>query len=86
MRLMIFSVRDRATDSFGVPMFMVSRGQAIRSFSDEVNRQAADNQIFAHPEDFDLYELGEWSNGDGLFVSNPPELVAIGKDLRIGSA
>lgn len=82
MKLFIFSVRDRATVQFGTPMFMVSEGQAIRSFGDEVNRKERENQLYAHSVDFDLYKLGSWDSDSGLFESIVPEQVATGKQLR----
>lgn len=85
MILLIFSVRDRATDSFGTPMFLMSRGQAVRSFTDEVNRAAADNQLYQHPDDFDLYYLGEYVTSDGSFRTVAPEMILIGKSAAIRS-
>ena len=86
MRLQIFAVRDRATDQYGTPMFLVSSGQAIRSFSDEVNRKHSDstpNPLNQHPEDFDLYSLGEWNTDTGMFETGVPKQLAIGKDLIV---
>lgn len=85
MILSIFAVRDRATDQFGTPMFLVSAGQAIRSFSDEINRADKESQLFNHSEDFDLYLLGTYDSDSGTFVTKSPSQVAIGKDLRIKS-
>lgn len=85
MKLMIYAVRDRATDQFGNPMFLVASGQAIRSFTDEVNRADKDNQIFNHPDDFDLYELGSYETSTGLFDVHVPEQVCIGKNVKIRS-
>jgi hypothetical protein len=81
MIMRIFCVRDRATDQYGNPMFLVSRGQAIRSFSDEINRAAADNQLYQHPEDFDLYELGSYNTDSGLFDTGVADMVCIGKNV-----
>lgn len=82
MILRIFCVRDRATDQFGNPMFLVNSGQAIRSFADEINAKTRDNNMLAsHPEDFDLYECGEFNTDDGLFKTANPRQVAVGKDL-----
>ena len=83
MKLMVFCVKDRATETFGTPMFLVAKGQAIRSFTDEVNRSAADNQLFLHPDDFDLYELGFWSSDDGSFDVGKPTVICRGKDVQI---
>jgi len=67
MKLVLCSVKDRAADAYGRPMFVPSVGVAIRSFSDEVNRKDQENQLFNHPDDFDLYELGEFDDNTGLF-------------------
>lgn len=81
----IMAVRDRAADVFGVPHFQVSLGAAIRSFGDEINREAENNAFYRHPEDFDLYELGTFDDQDGSFVTQVPKQVAIGKDLVLRS-
>lgn len=83
MKLVVVSVRDRAVDNFGTPFFVVSKGQAIRSFSDEINRKADDNMLNRHPEDYDLYELGEFDNDSGAFEVSTPKMIAIGKDCFI---
>jgi hypothetical protein len=82
----IFAVRDRAADVFGTPHFAVSTGAAIRSFTDEVNRDAPENTLARHPEDFDLYELGSFNDGDASFeLVESPRQVAIGKDVKVRS-
>ncbi|WNK12403.1 MAG: nonstructural protein [Microvirus sp.] len=84
MILNVVCVRDRATDSFGNPFFVVAVGQAVRTFTDEVNRRADDNQMARHPEDFDLYALGTYNTDSGLFDCGVPRQLAIGKDLVTG--
>jgi hypothetical protein len=83
MKLKIFAVRDRAIDAFGTPFFMQANGQAIRSFNNEINKGEADNQISAHPEDFDLYSLGEFETDNGSWQTTQPRQIAIGKDQKI---
>jgi len=84
MKLVLCSVKDRAADAFGRPMFVPSVGVAIRSFSDEVNRQDADNQLFNHPDDFDLYEFGEFDDNTGQFALHElPKLLSLGKQVKI---
>lgn len=85
MNLFIFCVKDRATETFGTPMFLVAKGQAIRSFTDEVNRASEDNQLYRHPDDFDLYELGEWETSTGEFLVWTPRVVVRGKDVSVKS-
>ena len=68
MKMVICSIRDSAADAYGRPFFLPSVGVAIRSFTDEVDRPSEDNQIYQHPEDFDLFELGEFDDTTGRFV------------------
>jgi len=80
----ICTVKDRAADAFGRPMFVPSTGVAIRSFSDEINRNSADNQLYNHPDDFDLYELGSFDDNTGLFhLNEQPKLLSLGKQVKI---
>lgn len=81
MRLICVAIRDRAANVYGLPTFVPSLGQAVRSFSDEINRVGENNILNRHPEDFDLYELGVYDDNSGLFESLPPRQVAVGKDL-----
>lgn len=81
MKLLMVVVRDRSADVFGTPTFVTSKGGAIRSFGDEINRQAAGNVLAAHPEDFDLYFLGMYDDATATFEAVRPEQIAVGKDL-----
>jgi hypothetical protein len=80
----ICSVKDRAADAFGRPLFVPSVGLAIRSFSDEVNRQADDNQMYHHSDDFDLFELGTFDDNTGIIECHPqPKQLALGKSVKV---
>jgi hypothetical protein len=80
----IVSVRDTAAEAFGRPMYLQSLGVAIRSFTDEVNREDKDNQLFNHPDDFDLYELGVFDDSIGKYeLRENPTVIVRGKDVKI---
>lgn len=81
MKFVVCAVRDRAVDGFGLPIFVATEAVAIRSFADEVNRK--DSQFAVHPEDFDLYVLGYFEDGKGVFEApyDCPRQLAIGKSL-----
>jgi hypothetical protein len=80
----IVSVRDSAAEAFGRPMYLQSLGVAIRSFTDEVNREDKDNQLFNHPDDFDLYELGVFDDSIGKYeIRDNPSIIVRGKDVKI---
>lgn len=81
MKMIVFSVRDRALNGFMRPFVAPAVGIAVRSFADEVNKQ--DSPMFAHPDDYDLYELGTFDEETGLIVPREtPRQVAIGKEHK----
>lgn len=80
MKYKIVTIRDRAADVFGIPSFVLSMGAAVRSFGDEINKKDG-SPLSAHPEDFDLFSLGEYDDETGEFEGGVPRQIAVGKDL-----
>lgn len=83
MILHVFAVKDRALDAFMRPWFAQSTGQAIRAFSDELNRP--DSDMNKHPDDYDLWHIGEFNDNSG-FLTKPEKgitQIAIGKQVKI---
>lgn len=68
MRMVIVSVYDVAVGAYGRPAFVRTEAEAVRSFSDEVNRPGEGNAMHAHPEHFSLFALGFFDDQEGLFV------------------
>jgi len=82
----VVSVFDRAAQLYGQPVFVQAPGVAVRSFGDEVNRPGVENQMHQHPDDFDLFLLGQFDDESGLFlVDDGPSILARGKDLAVRS-
>jgi hypothetical protein len=79
----IFAVYDRAAQCFGRPLFTNSIGQTIRSFIDEINREDKDSNMWKHPDDFDLYQLGSFDDVKGKFHGEEPKCITMGKDVKI---
>ena len=78
----VVSVKDRAADVFNRPFFVPHRNVAVRDFTDEVNRFAADNQLNKHPDDFDLYLLGTFDDNAGTFdMEEQPVVLVRAKDV-----
>ena len=83
----VVSVKDRAADVFNRPFFVPHRNVAVRDFTDEVNRVAADNPLNKHPDDFDLYVLGTFDDNSGAFVmEETPTVLVRAKDVLISNA
>ena len=81
MNLFIVSVKDRAAEVFNRPFYVPHRNVAIRDFTDEVNRVAVDNHLNKHPDDFDLYLLGEFNDSTGEFIMSTPQVLVRAKDV-----
>lgn len=83
MRQVVVAVFDRAAQLYGRPFFVQAAGQAIRSFTDEVNRKDSERGEFArHPDDFDLWQLAIYDDGLGAFEAQQVMLVR-GKDVLV---
>lgn len=82
MKLVIVAILDRAAQTFANPWYVTHIGQATRTFSDEVNRQAPDNTLNQHPSDFELYRLGDYENSTAKITTDEePRMIARGEDL-----
>jgi hypothetical protein len=78
----IVSVKDGAADVFSRPFFVPHRNVAVRDFTDEVNRPGSDNPLNKHPDDFDLYLLGQFDDSTGAFIrEGSPTVLVRGKDV-----
>lgn len=76
----IIAIKDRAIDAYGQPIFVRATGQATRSFIDEINNEKS--EMAKHPEDYDLYLLGEYDERSGQVQSEPiPALLLRGQDV-----
>lgn len=86
MKKLMVAVSDRAVGEFMNPFVVPSRGLAVRSFTDEVNREGSEMQ--KHPEDYELHVLCEWDAESGGFIGleGGPELLVRGKDVIRGQS
>jgi len=82
--LTIVAVKDRAVNAYNRPFYVPTIGAAVRSFTDEVNRKESEMQ--AHPEDYDLYDLGTFDDETGTFLSPEggiPRVISRAQDIII---
>lgn len=72
----IFSVYDSKSEAYGMPMFLRSVAEAIRSFTDAAN--SSDSMLAKHPADFTLFELGEYDQLSGVLTPlNTPRSLGV---------
>lgn len=64
----LFAVRDLKADSFGAPISVATKGLALRSFQDVC--LDARSEIAKYPEDYSLFELGDYDPNSGVIVSH----------------
>lgn len=70
MILKVFSVRDMKAEAFLQPFFSPTQGAALRAFGDACNK--TDSPFYMHPNDYILYEIGSYDDGDGSLESLDP--------------
>lgn len=77
MILQILSIRDIKANVFMTPYFSLNIGSAIRGFEDEVNTPREGNMLNRHPQDFELFHLGTFADGECKFelLERPMQLV-----------
>lgn len=75
MNLKVFAILDTKANTFNVPFFMRSTGEAIRAFTDLANDPQS--MVFKHPDDFRLFHIGEFDQELAQF-DVPPKPVPLG--------
>lgn len=60
MKLKMYSWYDSKTESWGVPMYQPTRGDAARLFTRLVSDKQEGNNIAGYPSDFTFFECGEY--------------------------
>lgn len=66
----ICSSYDLKACMFSQPFFAVNAGDAIRAFGDAVVK--GDSNLSSHPEDFQLFELGDYDDVKGVVSGITP--------------
>lgn len=59
----IYTVYDSKAEYYLQPIFMNTKGEALRVFADWANDKST--TIGKHPEDYILYEIAEYDNKSG---------------------
>lgn len=87
MRFKVLAVRDNKLDMYLTPMFLHSLGQAQRMFGDEINSDVAGSGMNKHPEDFELFYLGDFLAETGVFeMLDRPRSVITGDSVKMAVA
>jgi hypothetical protein len=74
----MFSVHDVKSEVYSTPYCFKATGEAVRWFSDSSNDEKS--TLNKHPEDFTLFELGEYDDSSCNYTPLPTP-VPLGKAL-----
>lgn len=81
MKFHILAIRDSAADVYTVPQFVPSIGGFVRSFGDQVAKKEPGDSLGAHPEDFEVFHIGEYDDSNAQFdIFSVPKSVCRGAD------
>ena len=64
MKLKACSIYDSKSQAWMTPMFFQATAQAMRSFGDAIND--GKSEFAKHPEDYTLFEVGEFDPQNGI--------------------
>lgn len=79
MKHFVFAIRDIAINAFDRPWTCTHELQGLKAFREAVNDP--NSRLSRAPEDYELYKLGTFDDGSGLFEVGVPEQVATGKSV-----
>jgi len=74
MRVVVCSVYDHKMGAFGRAQTFNTIGVAVRAFEDAC--KASDSPFAAHPEDFDLHQVGDFDDTTGELTRNNAGVIA----------
>ena len=75
----IYAVYDSKGESYTPPFFDHAEGRAIRTFSDCCNDPG--HQFGKHPEDYTLFDLGQYDDNTGTITQDKISSIATGHTL-----
>lgn len=76
----IVAVHDAALACFLNPFVVPHIGGAIRSFMDEAKNP--ESPVHKHPEDYDLYLIGDYDTDTGMITPQVPMQIASATDAK----
>lgn len=83
MIMKMFAVFDSKAATYGIPFADQRIESAIRNFSDAVNDGSNPGNLWhKHPEDFSLFEIGEFNQETGEIISNRPKNLITASAIR----
>jgi len=80
--LLVFTVLDSAANAYLPPFFAPTLEVALRRFRETVNSPADGNQIAKYPEDYTLFQIGEFDQEQGRLIPIEPRSLGVAITFR----
>jgi hypothetical protein len=78
--LKFYSIRDGKSETYNKPFTEVSNGVALRNFMTAMENE--DSMIKKYPEDFSLWQVGQFDETTGEIIPANPECIGKAVDLK----
>jgi hypothetical protein len=83
VRYLLIAVKDKALEAFMPVHCARAQGEAMRNFQDAIN-DPQNKQLYAHPDDFDLYVIGEMDDTTGkILCPDAPYVLVAGAQAKV---
>lgn len=83
MEVRFYSIRDNKAETFSSPFSALNDATAARMFQNEINRGTADNNMYLHPEDFQLFHIFNMDmETGGVMLPQVPKSLVSGLTLK----
>lgn len=79
MKHRLFLIRDTKAELYSQLLSYPANGVALRQFADAVNDKGSD--YGKHPEDYNLFQVGEYDDQTGVVTMNKEGHVSLGNGL-----
>lgn len=77
----VYAFYDSKAEEFMSPWYARTAGEALREFKTLVNKP--EHHFSQYPEDFSIFELGEWESKTAKFTMYPaPKSLGIGLEYK----
>jgi len=73
MKMKAFTIYDSKAAVFRTPFFTSTVGEALRPLTDAANKE--DHEFCKHPEDYTLFEIGEYDEDHATLTPIEPQSV-----------